>query len=150
MDIIQLVTDIITKGFNENLTKLIEENQDISQFILKTQEDLNEVGRHLVVEALEILDEAVKSSGSGKRKWVVQEKDKPNSLATIFGEIHYKSTYYKSKEDGSYARLSDEMVGIEAHDKMDLSLKSRWLAAVRECPCPRRSRSCLARRRAFA
>lgn len=68
MDIIQLVTDIITKGFNKNLTKLIEENQDISQFILKTQDDLNEVGRQLVVEALEILDEAVKSSENRKKK----------------------------------------------------------------------------------
>ena len=86
MDIIQLITDIITKGFNKNLTELIEEKQDISQFILKTQDDLNEVGRQLIVEALEILDEAVKSSENRKRKWVVQEKDKPNSLATIFGE----------------------------------------------------------------
>lgn len=68
MDIIQLVTDIITNGFNKNLTELIEENQDISQFILKTRDDLNEVGRQLVVEALEILDEAVKSSENRKKK----------------------------------------------------------------------------------
>lgn len=141
MDIIQLVTEIITKGFNENLTKLVEEKQDISQFILKTQEDLNEVGRQLVVEALEIIDEAVKNSENRKRKWVVQEKDKPNSLATIFGQIHYRSTYYKSKEDGKYARLSDEMVGIEARDKMDLSLKSRCVEQAEKMPYQRSGRN---------
>ena len=100
MDIIQLVTEIITKGFNENLTKLVEEKQDISQFILKTQEDLNEVGRHLVVEALEIIDEAVKNSENRKRKWVVQEKDKPNSLATILGKIQYRSADDKRRGEG--------------------------------------------------
>ena len=137
MDIIQAVTEIITTGFKNNLENLVDEGQDISQFILKTRDDLNEAGRLLTVEALEILDEAVKGSKERKRGWVVQEKSKPNTLATIFGEIHYKSTYYKSKEDGSYARLSDEMVGIEAHDKMDLSLKARCVELAEKTPYQR-------------
>lgn len=134
MDIIQTITEIITTGFKNNLTKLVEDRQDISQFILSTQKDLNEAGRCLVAEALEILDEAVKGAEGRSRKWYVQEKDKPNSIATVFGEVHYTSTYYRSKEDGSYARLSDELVGIEAHDKMDLSLKAKCVELAEKTP----------------
>lgn len=133
-NIIQVVKEIITTRFEKNLAKLVEEKQDISQFILKTQDDLNEVGRCLVAEALEILDEAVKGAKGRSRRWYVQEKDKPNTLATIFGEVHYTSTYYKNKEDGRYARLSDELVGIEAHDKMDLGLKARCVEIAEKTP----------------
>ena len=49
---IKLITGIITKRFNENLTKLTEKSKDISKFILKIQDELNEVRKHLVVVAL--------------------------------------------------------------------------------------------------
>lgn len=124
-NIIQVIAENITNGFNNDIKKLISEKQDISQLILETKNHLDEIGCMLVKEALEILDESVRNSSERKKNWYVQERNKPNTLATIFGEVHYERTYYKEKETGKYCSLSDEIVGIDAHDKMDLSLKAK-------------------------
>jgi len=48
-------------------------------------------------------------------------------LTTIFGEVKYKRTYYENRKTGEYSYLSDEAVGISAHDKLDSSLKTRLI-----------------------
>lgn len=123
-NIIQVITEIITTGFEKHIKKIAEEKQDISQFILATKKDLDNVGCMLVAEALETIDEAVKKAPERKKGWYVHGR-KPNTLATIFGEVHYERTYYKNKDDGSYRSLSDTIVGIGAYDKMDLSLEAK-------------------------
>ncbi|MGI6705044.1 MAG: UPF0236 family transposase-like protein [Clostridia bacterium] len=38
----------------------------------------------------------------------------------MFGEVRYERTYYENKRTGEYSYLSDEAVGIKAHDKLVL------------------------------
>lgn len=42
----------------------------------------------------------------------------------MFGEVNYQRTYYKNKREGTYSYLSDELLGIESHARIDLSLQS--------------------------
>ncbi len=42
----------------------------------------------------------------------------------MFGEIVYERTYYKHKKEKEYRYLSDEILGIEKYDRMDISLMS--------------------------
>ena len=56
------------------------------------------------------------------------------SLGTVFGEVKYKRTYYENKKTGEYKYLSDELLGIEAHDKMDTSLKSKLIEEAIDSP----------------
>ncbi len=42
----------------------------------------------------------------------------------MFGEIVYERTYYKHKREKEYGYLSDEILGIEKYDRMDISLMS--------------------------
>jgi hypothetical protein len=56
-----------------------------------------------------------------------KRKAAKKTLITIFGEVRYKRTYYQNKKTGEYSYLSDEAVGIEAHDKMDASLKAKLI-----------------------
>ena len=86
---------------------------------------MDEVGRILMEQARESRDEAVRETAERKEEWHIHERNKPNTLATLFGEVKYHRTYYKHKEDHHYSCLSDILVGIEAHDKMDLSLKAK-------------------------
>lgn len=133
-NIIQQTIEIISIGFEKNIKNLLETGQDISQFILETQKDLNSVGLALIKEALEKADERVKCGKERKKNWYVKEKAAPNTLATIFGEVHYNRTYYVHKKTGEYKYISDEMLGIAAHDKMDLSLKAKLLEEAVETP----------------
>lgn len=126
-DIIQEVTENISQKFEEELKRLLSEKRDISEFILAIKKTLDETGTKLVAEALETLDQAVKKAKDRKQNWIVKSKDDPKNLVTIFGEVSYKRTYYENKKTGEYCYLSDEMVGIEAHDRLDLSLKARLI-----------------------
>ncbi|KEI10452.1 hypothetical protein Z957_01565 [Clostridium sp. K25] len=73
--------------------------------------------------ALAAADEAVRNDTNRKKNWIVERKD-IKALLSIFGEIIYERTYYKSKKTGEYKYISDELLGIKPHDKMDISLKA--------------------------
>ena len=80
------------------------------------------------------MDKRVKEDINRKQKWIVKSKNNIKSLATTFGEVKYKRTYYENKKTGEYKYLSDEILGIEAHDKMDVSLKSELVENAIDSP----------------
>lgn len=125
--IIHEIVEKISSSYEKELKKLILEKGDISEFILGTKKTLDEIGVTLVEEALETIDEAYRNSKDRKHNWTVKSKDDKKTLTTIFGEIKYKRTYYENKKTGKYCYLSDEAVGISAHDKLDASLKTRLI-----------------------
>jgi hypothetical protein len=125
--IIQEITNKIISNFERDLEKLIRERKDISDFIKATKKSLDEVGIELVAEALEIVNEVYKKSKARKKHWTVKENGKKKTLTTIFGEVRYKRTYYRNNKTGEYSFLSDEAVGIKAHDKLDASLKAKLI-----------------------
>jgi hypothetical protein len=125
--IIQEITKKISSSFEKELKNLIHERRDISDFILATKKMLDEIGATLVAEALETINEAYRNSEDRKRCWEVKEKASQKTLATIFGEVRYERTYYKNKKTGEYSYLSDEAVGVSAHDKLDASLKAKLI-----------------------
>jgi hypothetical protein len=131
------IAKLITKSFEENFEKLLTEKKDISEFVIEIKKALDKSGTILIAEALEMLDSLVKNDSRRKQSWHVQEKSAPNTLATIFGEVHYRRTYYKHKTKKEYRYLSDELVGIEAYDKMDVSLKARLIEEAIETPYSR-------------
>lgn len=61
---------------------------------------MDQVGTVLAKEALEMMDSLVKCDSRRKQNWYVHE-NQPNTLATIFGEVHYQRTYYKHKTEKS-------------------------------------------------
>ena len=125
--IIQEIIKKISSSFEKELENLIKERRDISEFILATKKTLDEIGVTLVAEALETIDQVYKNSKDRKRFWTVKEKAAEKTLTTIFGEVRYERTYYQNKKTGEYSYLSDEAVGISAHDKLDASLKAKLI-----------------------
>jgi hypothetical protein len=125
--IIKEIAEIISEKFEEELRRLFTEERDISEFILATKEMLDGIGVKLVAEALETYDQAVRDSEGRKRNWLVKGKGDPKNLITIFGKVSYKRTYYQNKKTKEYSHLSDELLGIEAHDKLDTSMKARLI-----------------------
>lgn len=130
--IIQEIAETISNNFSKELQKLVKERKDISEFILEMKRTLDGIGTRLCAEALESVNEAYRRSPDRKRKWVVKSKADPNTLATIFGEVKYKRTYFESKKTGEFAYLSDEAVGIKVYDRMDASLKAKLIDEASE------------------
>jgi hypothetical protein len=125
--IIQQIINKISNSFEKELESLIRERRDISDFILATKKTLDDVGSTLVAEALETVNEVYRNSKNRKLNWTIKERAAKKLLLTIFGEVRYERTYYKNKRTGEYSYLSDEAVGIKAHDRLDASLKAKLI-----------------------
>ena len=119
--IIHEITKKITTGYTNILEDLVNGSKDFSKFIVELKKVLDEVGTELSANSLEFLDDIIRDSKSRKNEYNVQRRNDKKSIMTVFGEVSYCRTYYKSKKDGSYVYLSDEMVGIEPHDRKDMS-----------------------------
>ncbi len=119
--IIHEITKKITTGYTNILEDLVNGSKDFSKFIVELKKVLDEVGTELSANSLELLDDIIRDSKSRKNEYRVQRRNDKKSIMTVFGEVSYCRTYYKSKKDGSYVYLSDEMVGIEPHDRKDMS-----------------------------
>ncbi len=134
------IAGIITRSFEENFEKMLTEKKDISEFVIEIKKTLDQAGAILAKDALEMMDSLVKDDSRRKQNWYVHEKAAPNTLATIFGEVHYHRTYYKHKTETEYRYLSDELMGIDAHDKMDVSLKAKLIEEAIDTPYARSGR----------
>ena len=132
--IIQQIVEKIIKSTNKNLEMVLKEGKGISDFLIETKKILDEIGVDLACGVLEEIDQRVKRDINRKQNWIVKSKDNIKSLATMFGEVEYKRTYYENKKTGEYKYLSDEMLGIQAHDKMDTSLKSKLVEEAIDSP----------------
>ena len=81
------------------------------------QEDIFELGRNILQEVIEDIDDKLRSSGVRKKEWEVVRKD-PGSILTSFGTLRYGKAYFKPKKGGSRKYLVDKIVGIDPHDRV--------------------------------
>ena len=132
--IIHEIAEKISKEIAENIEKTLLTGGNISDFIQKTKEMLDEIGVEITVKALETVDKLIKENEERKRDWNVKNKGSEKSLATIFGEVKYKRTYYVNKRTNEYRYLSDEAVGIKANDRMDMLLESMLIEEAIDTP----------------
>src|SRR3712207_2537551 len=125
MSLMNIIQDFMENGIKnlfELLGKELKNKGDFSKFVLELKKQLDSLGIEICKTALAASDEAIRIEPNRKNQWVVERRDK-KTLLTTFGEIKYERTYYKSKKDNEYKYLSDEFLGIDCHDRMDLSLK---------------------------
>ena len=113
---IQQFNEIGARKIEEVIKNFLKDKKDIGDLILGIQENLYELGRNIVQETLEDMDEYIRDLGVRKNNWEVVRKD-PNCLLTSFGEVHYERTYYKPKKGGCRKYLVDDISGIRPHDR---------------------------------
>ncbi|HEY5585653.1 MAG TPA: ISLre2 family transposase [Ruminiclostridium sp.] len=114
---IQHFLDFGIENIRETIKNFIEQGDDIANLVLGLQEDIFELGRNIVSEVLEAMDEHIRESGLRKQQWEVIRKD-PSSILTSFGMANYSRTYFLSKENGGRKYLVDSIVGIVPHDRV--------------------------------
>jgi hypothetical protein len=106
-----------TRKIEETIKNFINEKKDLADLVLSLQESLFELGRNILTEVLEDMDEYLRNCGVRKKDWEIVRKDQ-TGLLTSFGTIRYNRTYFKPKKEGSRKYLVDEIVGINPHDRV--------------------------------
>ncbi|MCG8640824.1 MAG: UPF0236 family protein [Desulfobacterales bacterium] len=123
--IIHQFTEKVMADLEKELIKVLQENDgNISEIVLTLKKRLDKLGRDLCSYAIEELDDILRNDQIRKEDWYIERRDDAKTLLTIFGEVKYKRTYYKSKKGKGYKYLVDERLGINPHQKMDSSLKA--------------------------
>lgn len=114
---IQHFNEFGTRKIEETIKNFISEKKDVADLVLGLQESLCELGRNIVTEVLEDMDEYLRNCEIRKKDWEVIRKDE-TGLLTSFGSIKYSRTYFKPKKEGKRQYLVDEIVGINPHDRV--------------------------------
>jgi len=131
----QIIQEIVVKSISEiakRITKIIGNGEDFVELVEKTKEITDKMGREICQTVLESVDESIKKSFERKKQWHVERSNDKKTILTKLGEITYSRTYYCSKKDGKYRYLSDDMFGIESHERIDRSLEARVIELASE------------------
>jgi len=127
LNIIHQIVSEELENIEKEFIKVIEQQGDFSEFTTALEKRLKKVGSRICKTFLEELNKTVKEDPQRKEKWQVERKADKNTLVTVFGEVEYKRTYYVSKDEKEYKYLSDEMVGIKPHQRVETLVESRMI-----------------------
>ncbi len=116
----KVITDY-EKVMGKLIDDIVKGKGEISEVNKKLEEMLDEIGIMFVKHILETIDDIVRDPEARKKKgYNIEKRDVEKTLITIFGDVNYKRTDYKNKWNGEYAYLSDEILGLEPNDRMDV------------------------------
>lgn len=114
---IQHFLDFGIENIKDTVKEFIGKGDDVANLVLGLQKDIFELGRNIVSEVLEEMDEHLRKSGIRKQQWEIIRKDTVGIL-TSFGMTNYSRTYFLSKKTGERKYLVDSIVGIDSHDRV--------------------------------
>jgi len=114
---IQQFNEFGLKKIEKTIETFISEKRNLADLVLGLQESLYELGRNIIAEVLEDMDEHIRNSTERKKRYEIVRKD-PSTILTSFGLVAYNRTYFKPKEGGHRKYLVDDISGINPHDRV--------------------------------
>lgn len=116
-NIIGIIKNKIFNIFSNILTNF-SKNKYIDNF-LNLQKEINTLIRDLIIKFIETIDTNYKSSSIRKKEYYVNKSNVPRTIYTIYGDITFFRTLYKSKIDNKYYFFVDNVLGIESYNLYD-------------------------------
>lgn len=91
---IQHFNEFGAKKIEETIRKFISDKKDLTDLVLGLRESLHELGRNIITEVLEDMDQYLIDCAVRKKDWEIVRKDE-TGLLTSFGTIRYSRSYFK-------------------------------------------------------
>lgn len=128
----------IIQCFLEKIISLEEkslENLNNINFLLDLTDDLNQelmnLGKELILEYLNNLEEIIYESEERKEKYKSYQKNSlanKRKLITIFGEIEFSRRYYQERlNEKEKIYLLDKAIGLEEKERMLVNVEEKML-----------------------
>lgn len=112
--IIDTVVDSIGDDTNNNYLSVVS----------NVQEQEREAIIMIIKNTFEEIDRNYKKTKERFKDYVVQKSNVSRTVTTIFGELTFERTYYKSRLTNECHFLLDEMLGLPKYDKYDPIVKA--------------------------
>ena len=114
---IQHFIEFGTAKIEENMICYAENPTRIAEMVYGVEAAVTELGRNMISEEWETLDEIIRNDSNRKKSWHVVRRDE-TTLVTHLGPVKYKKTLFRHKETGEYAYLLDKIMGLAPHTRM--------------------------------
>lgn len=132
MNIITELNEKIIYHLSTCMEKALEQGTGLTGIVESTLSLVRELGRDMVEEMIREAEESLLKSKERSAEWVVQSKNREKTVSTLLGDIHYRRTYYRNRESGAFRHLTDDLLGLEPHARMDTGLQSDMLTKAKE------------------
>ena len=118
--------EISTGVFEKIIGKFFRDPTDFASFTGEITEELHKLGRLIIQEALEEMDQMLRDSGKRKREWVI-EKRAAKQMVTVLGTVDFQKTFFTSKRTGETECLLDRILGFEKCERIAEDARARML-----------------------
>lgn len=115
--ILQFIEEDI-KNIEKDLGKILTSEIDVDHLSETVHDKVLKLGKNLLGELYEKLDDLIRESSARKEKWNIDKRNQSKEILDIMGPIKYKRTGYVDKKTGEYIYLLDEILGIQAHQRI--------------------------------
>lgn len=122
---IHYFAEVCIQRFLEMQKELYQNPKDLAEFILNVESEVRNLGRVIVEETLEEMDQLICESEKRKRHWVIETHDN-KSLITSLGTINFNKTLFTSKDqrtdDGKEVMcyLLDKALGLTENQRLSV------------------------------
>ncbi len=113
--------DILEKGLKKVLS-----GEDVSVLTSAIKEFTDELGKDLLAEIVQGVDELIYEDEKRKGKFESVRIDE-KKLLTKNGKSSFGRRYYKDNETGEYIHLADKILGIEKRERIDKKVKAELI-----------------------
>lgn len=129
-----IITDIIEKiiTLTNSLEDKIQEGVGLTGLVDCTKAVTDDIGRLLLAENVRTIEQSMQNSEERKAEWVVQARGREKTISTLLGDLQYERTYYKHRVTGEFKYLTDELLGLEPHQRIDTGLQADMLTKAKE------------------
>ena len=118
--------EISTGVFEKLISEFFRNPADFASFTMGITEELHKVGRLLIQETLEEMDQMLRDSGKRKQDWVI-EQHPSKQLVTMLGTVTFHKTFFTNKQTGETECLLDRILGLEKHERIAEDAHARIL-----------------------
>jgi len=122
---VSLVNTILLQkceGFIEQIISFFTNKnvRAIEEMEITLKEHTNNFILDIISTYLEVIDTAIVEDKVSRKNQgiVIERKNDKRELHTVFGQLHFRRTYFYDKRHQEYTYLLDKVVGLEKHDRL--------------------------------
>lgn len=123
---IQHFEEISTGVFEKVIGEFFRNPTDFASFTNGITEELHKVGRLMIQEVLEEMDQMLRDSGKRRQGWVIEQR-MAKQLVTVLGTVRFRKTFFTSKSTGKTECLLDRILGLEKNERIAEDAQARIL-----------------------
>ena len=129
-----LINNLIKKNLSKRIELALSHSNDFSinnyiNLLSSLEQELNKFIKDAFIMFIKELDNNYKHSLERKRKYHVKSYS-PRTILTVFGEITFFRTFYKSKLNSKCFCYVDRFLGLQKYDYFDPYIKAEVLVFV--------------------